>query len=109
MTDYIDTANALIVDSDEEYCSWSHDPRNELTTTRHRVSWSALSKAFVEGHRIASDEPLQYLRMSESARSTMEGFCTDQLVGDKLNSFLGLGRALDSQASSELMRLSAAV
>jgi glycosyltransferase involved in cell wall biosynthesis len=109
MTDYVDPANTLIVDSDEEYCSWSHDPRNELTTTRHRVSWSALSKAFIEGHRIASEEPLRYLRMSEAARSTMAGFCTDELVGAKLNSFLGLGRALDTEASSELMRLSAAV
>ena len=51
MLDYIDEGRAIVVESDEEYCGWPHDPRNELTTSRHRVSWSSLRDALLAGLR----------------------------------------------------------
>lgn len=104
MIDYLTASNGLIVESDEEYCSWSHDPRNELTTTRHRVSWSSLSATFREGYRIARLDRSRYADMSAAARSTMKTFCADAVVGAKLDSFLGLGRVRDADVPSELMR-----
>jgi hypothetical protein len=105
MTDYIDANNALIVASEEEYCAWPHDPRDELTTTRHRVEWSALVAALAEGHRIASSDSPRYVAMAEAARSRMAAFCGDDIVGAKLDGFLGLGRPRAPNAVSALMEL----
>lgn len=106
MADYIAPSNALIVASDEEYCGWPHDPRNELTTTRHRISWSALADTFREGHRVANDDPARYAAMAEAARSAMQAYCADAVVSARLNSFLGLGHAQDAGTPSALIRLS---
>jgi len=107
MLDYLSETNALVVASDEEYCSWPHDPRNELTTTRHRVAWSSLVARFRDGHRIASHDPARYAELSAAARSTMQSFCADRLVSAKLNGFLGLGRTQNADTPSELIQLSA--
>jgi hypothetical protein len=109
MTDYIDPSNALIVASDEEYCSWTHDPRNVLTTTRHRVSWSDLSSALADGYRIVREDGARFAEMADAARATVAAFCSDDVVGAKLDSFLGLGRAREITEASNLIRLSAPV
>ena len=107
MLDYLNADNALIVASDEEYCAWPHDPRNELTTTRHRVAWSSLVENFREGHRIAGLDPARYAALSGAARATMKGFCNDRTVSTKLNGFLGLGRPHETATPSALIQLSA--
>jgi len=106
MLDYINADNALIVASDEEYCAWPHDPRNALTTTRHRVAWSSLVENFREGYRIASLDPGRYAALSDAARATMQGFCNDRRVSAKLNGFLGLGRRHETATPSALIQLS---
>ncbi len=92
MADYIDDANAVVVESEEEFCKWPHDPRHEFTTTRHRISWSSLQAAFGEAYEIVKSDPDRYRSMSAAALRTMQAFCSDDVVAAKLDSFLGLGR-----------------
>jgi len=93
MIDYIDPSNALILESDEEFCIWPHDPRYERTTTRHRVSWSSLQAAYHEAYMISTRDPDRYRAMAAAAERTMQAFCSDEVVSAKLDSFLGLGRS----------------
>jgi len=90
MTDYIDDANAVVVASDEEFCGFPHDPRNEMTTTRHRVSWQSLRDAFVEAYRLSTAEPETYAAKAAAAKARMQAFCGDAVVAAQLDSFLGL-------------------
>ncbi|MGC1303600.1 MAG: glycosyltransferase [Caulobacteraceae bacterium] len=99
MSDYIDSSNAVIVPSDEEYCGWPHDRREELTTTRHRVSWPGLVAAFAEAYRLTVSEPALYATLSKAARSTAKAFCEDDLVAARLDAFLGLGLELGQRTA----------
>ncbi len=94
MADYIDAHNAVIIASDEEFCGFPHDPRNEMTTTRHRISWSGLRDAFAEAYRLSTTEPSAYAARAQAARIRMRDFCSDEVVAARLDSFLGLNRGL---------------
>jgi hypothetical protein len=91
MADYVDTACALIVDSDEEYCGWPHDTRMGMTTARHRVAWSSLRDRLAEAYHVAEADPARHKAMAEAAGRTMQAFCSDSVVAAKLDAFLGLG------------------
>ena len=106
MADYIDASDALIVESDEEFCSWPHDPDITLTTTRHRITWSSLVSAFEEAYRLTTVEPERYSAMAASAASRMRRFCGDELVARDLDAFLSLGQGKGRVAASpsSLMR-----
>ncbi len=92
MADYIDARGALVVQSDEEHCGWPQDPRNEMVTTRHRVSWSSLRDRFAEAYAISKDDSDRYGALSRGAAEVMKAFCSDEAVAARLDSFLGLGR-----------------
>ena len=98
MADYINEANALIVRSEEEYCSWPNDPRNHLTTTRHRIEWPSVRDAMRDAYRIAKTDAARYAAMSESAMGTMRSFCADDVIAGKIASFLGI-KAAQTEAS----------
>jgi hypothetical protein len=91
MLDYITPANAVIVSSAVEFCSWPHDPRNHLITTRHRVEWSSIRDCFAEAYRIARLDPERYAAMAVEAAASVRGYCADDVLGPKLAAFLGLG------------------
>ncbi len=91
MADYIDASCALIVQSQEEYCGWPHDTRMGMTTARHRVAWSSLRNSLSEAYRIAKFEPERHAAMARAAGQVMQAFCSDAVVADKLDAFLGLG------------------
>jgi len=96
MADYIDASNAVIVASSEEFCGFPHDPRNDMTTTRRRVSWSGLRDAFVEAYRLSTAEPAGYADRAAAARIRMRNFCSDAVVAARLDSFLGLNLGLEA-------------
>ena len=105
MADYIEPSCALIVDSKEDYCGWPHDTRMGMTTVRHRVAWSALRDRIADGHQIAKTDLDRHRSMAEAASSAMETFCSDAVVAEKLDAFLGLGSGalqLDALASELL-------
>ena len=91
MSDYIAPDNAVIVASGEEYCSWPHDPRNQLETSRHRIEWASVCTALQEAHRLVVEDRAAYDAMASRARQTMRAFCSDAAVAPRLASFLGLG------------------
>ena len=106
MADYISASNAVVVASDEEFCGFPHDPLNEMTTTRHRVFWSALRDAFVEAYRVSSEQPTRYAELALAASGTMRDFCGDAVVAAALDSFLGLNARPDAVAARPSMLLS---
>ena len=109
MADYIDPACALIVESQEEYCGWPHDTRMGMTTARHRIAWSSLRDRLAEAYRIATTDPVRHLAMAQAAGRTMQAFCSDAVVADKLDAFLGLGvREQPGAPPSELLAPGAA-
>jgi glycosyltransferase involved in cell wall biosynthesis len=91
MLDYIGPDNAVIVASEIEFCSWPHDPRNYLLTTRHRIEWPSLREAFSAAWRIAREEPTRYAAMAEAAAASVRDYCSDATVAPVLAGFLGLG------------------
>jgi glycosyltransferase involved in cell wall biosynthesis len=98
MTDYIDARCALVVRSEEEFCSWPQDPRMGMTTTRYRVSWSSLRDQLAEAYRITkSDRGLQQ-EMAERAGRAARAFCNDGAVSVTLDAFLGLARRAQAGA-----------
>ena len=91
MADYIEPSCALIVDAQEDYCGWPHDPRMVMNTVRHRVAWSSLRDRLAEAYGIARSDPARHLEMAKAAGRAMQAFCSDPVVADKLDAFLGLG------------------
>jgi glycosyltransferase involved in cell wall biosynthesis len=106
MADYITPDDAIVVASDEEDCGYPHDPALNLVTTRHRVAWDALAAAFSEGYEVATTDPDRYERLSARARETMRDYCSDAVVGARLDGWLGLnlGRARLGESPSALLR-----
>jgi hypothetical protein len=98
MLDYITPENAVIVASDVEFCSWPHDPRNHLITTRHRIEWASLRDVFGEAYRIVRDDPARHAAMGQAAAASVRAYCADDVLGPALASFLGLGREVVEHA-----------
>jgi glycosyltransferase involved in cell wall biosynthesis len=90
MLDYIDETNAVLIRSEEEYCAWPHDPRDQLKTTRQRVEWTSIRGALLEAYRISTSDRARYRSMSEAAAARIRDYCSDRVVADKLAGFLGL-------------------
>jgi glycosyltransferase involved in cell wall biosynthesis len=105
MADYIEDANALIVRSEEECCSWPHDPRNHLTTSRHRIEWCSVRDAMREAYRITKTDWGRYAAMSEGAMVTMRRFCADVVVAEKIGAFLDLDASPSSPARRDAQPL----
>ncbi len=99
MADYVDASNALVLESDEEFCSWPHDPRMAFTATRHRLSWPSLIAAFGEAYRLTREEPERYAALCAGARSSMARYCADDVVAARLDGFLGLSLGLGPAVS----------
>jgi glycosyltransferase involved in cell wall biosynthesis len=91
MSDYIDSDNAIVVNSGEEYCGWPHDPRNMLESSRHRIEWPSICEALEEAYRLVAEDRVSYDRMSLKAAQRMRSFCSDTVIAQALASFLGLG------------------
>jgi hypothetical protein len=91
MLDYITPANAVIVRSNPEFCSWPHDPRNHLITARHSIEWPSLRDAYREAYRIATQDPGRWSAMAQNAATSVRAYCADDVLAPSLASFLGLG------------------
>ena len=91
MLDYVTTENALIIASSVEFCSWPHDPRNHLTTTRHRIEWPSIRDAFTTAFRIATQDTQLYAKMADAAAASVRAYCADSVVAPRMAAFLGLG------------------
>jgi hypothetical protein len=100
MADYVMPENALIVAHSEERCSWPNDPENRMQSSRARLSWESLRAAFRTGRDMVVEDRQRYDAMGRQARETMRGYCSDAIVGERLDSFLGLGAGLAIRPSA---------
>jgi glycosyltransferase involved in cell wall biosynthesis len=91
MSEYIESDNAIVVKSGEEYCGWPHDPRNMLESSRHRIEWPSICEALEEAYRLVAEDRVSYDNMSLKAAQRMRSFCSDIVIAQALASFLGLG------------------
>lgn len=91
MLDYIRPENAVIVASAIEFCSWPHDPRNHLITTRHRIEWPSLRDAYRQAYQIATADRPRWEAMAQAAADSVRAYCADSVLAPKLAAFLGLG------------------
>lgn len=88
MADYINSENAFVVRSSEEWTHWPHDPRLVLRAFRYRLDWQSLRDAYLESFRVACDQPERYGRMARAAHLALEGHCSRLVIGTRLGEFL---------------------
>ncbi len=100
MADYVTTANAILVDADEEPWtwpdpaekegwSWTQHPADVGVTSRYRLSWISLNEAYAEAYRQSTAAPSQYSALAEGAVAIMRAVCGDDVVVARLAEFIG--------------------
>jgi glycosyltransferase involved in cell wall biosynthesis len=96
MADYATPDNSLLIAYGEESCAWPQDPTNRFRSSRARLDWETLREAFETGRRMVLEDWSTYVAMGREARQTMRAYCSDAVVAERLDSFLGLnvGRAI---------------
>jgi glycosyltransferase involved in cell wall biosynthesis len=90
MVDYIDKESALVVRAGLECNVWPHDPRDLFRTLRYRIDWGSLFDAYLEGYRIAREEPNTYANMSRHAAEKQRNHCSRAIVKKQLADFFNL-------------------
>jgi glycosyltransferase involved in cell wall biosynthesis len=88
MADYLDHTNAFVVATSLEPACWPQDPRAMFRTWQHRIDMASLMQAFRESYRVARDDPERYRAMSKSATERLRGYCSTQVVRERLVQFL---------------------
>ena len=88
MLDYIDSANAFLVESSPELAYWPHDPRQVLRTYWHRINWQTLYQAFVDSEALCRRSPRGYRRMGEAAITALQRFCSMEVARGRFGEFL---------------------
>jgi glycosyltransferase involved in cell wall biosynthesis len=88
MADYIDKTNSFVVKSSLEWFHWPHDPRTALRTMRYRIDWESLYDAYRESFRVARNDKLRYMEMSNFAIERLKNYCADDVVEKRLQEVL---------------------
>jgi hypothetical protein len=88
MLDYIDAANAFIVDSSPELAYWPHDPRQVYRTYWHRINWQTLFHAFLASEALCRTSPRAYDARCAAAVDSLQAFCSMAVARGRLGAFL---------------------
>jgi glycosyltransferase involved in cell wall biosynthesis len=88
MEDYITENNSFVVRSSAEGSFWQHDIRQAFRTMRYRIDWESLCKAYLDSYQVAKNDPARYARMSRSAVESLQGYCSQALIEERLKSVL---------------------
>lgn len=88
MRDYLNSDNAIPIQSSAEPASFLHDNASRLITRRYRLNWESLVEAYLSSHEIAIHNPQRYKEMSVEASRRMLNFCSVDRVANQLHSFL---------------------
>jgi glycosyltransferase involved in cell wall biosynthesis len=83
MQDYLTPQNAFIVASSPRPAVWPHDERLVIRGQSQLVSFSDLVRQFQLSHAAARDAA-RYARMSRAAIDSVEAFCAEAVVADRL-------------------------
>ena len=107
MADYVTASNALLIEHCEERCAWPQDGSNRLLTSRARLDWTSLRDGLRSARAMIVGDRARYEMMGRDARETMRAYCSDDVVAERLDAFLGLNvsRARRPAAPSRLVDL----
>jgi glycosyltransferase involved in cell wall biosynthesis len=86
MADYIFNENAFIVKSSFEINVWPHDPHHLYKTGSNRIDWESLKDAYLDSYHIINTQ--NYTNKANHAKKIIENYCNDDLVEQKMRSFL---------------------
>lgn len=90
LADYINDANAFVVEHSLEPASWPHDPRAVFRTFKHQIKRASLRSCYRASFELAHDDR-RYSAMSEAAMRAVESYCSIDLLELRLKEFLALG------------------
>ena len=103
MADYIDENCAFVLESSLEPSTWPHDPRQAMRTLRHRLDFGSIAAAYRESHRVAKEFPDRYALLSQGAIESLKGYCSRDLVRERLRQaithHLALRDGIETQTS----------
>ena len=88
MADYINAENSIIAENTRAWQSWSHDPRMLLRCFQFPIIWDSLRLAFEKSFDIAVNDPAKYAEMSSAATRLMKNYCSEEIVLEKLQTFI---------------------
>lgn len=90
MADYLNADNSLLVRSDDDFGGWPQDPRRKFKSMRYRIEWDSLRDSMQEAYRITRFDTARYEALCDGALATMNDFCTDARIAERIAGFLGL-------------------
>ncbi len=85
MADYIDSENAILLETSLEWAIWPQDPRVLYRCMRHRLDWASLRSAYAEACHIATGDMSRYRRMSDHATNRLRDHCSTETVARGLD------------------------
>jgi glycosyltransferase involved in cell wall biosynthesis len=88
MREYLDETAGFVIATSVEPCSWPHDPRGAVRAFRHRINWESVARAFADSFEMIRTDPRRYEKMAADAIEMQRRFCSEDLVFEKLNSFV---------------------
>ncbi len=101
IADYFDEEVGFVVESHPEPAAWPHDPRLRTRTTWARIVWPSLCERIRESYELAKRDRAAYGRMSDSARSRMRKWASEEVVWKRLRESLDMVLGDSSNAASE--------
>lgn len=88
MIDYLSTDNAFLVEATHELTAWPHDPRQAFRTLRSMTNWASVCRAYRASYEVAKSDPRRYAQMAAQAVASLQAFCSQALVEQRLRDFL---------------------
>lgn len=88
MLDYVNDASAFVVDSSAEPGTWPHDQRQAFRTRRQRIHYQSLMRAYQRSYHVARFEPEVYAAMSHAAVTSLQRYCSLDVVRPRLEQFI---------------------
>jgi glycosyltransferase involved in cell wall biosynthesis len=88
MIDYLSADNAFLIESTDELTAWPHDPRRAFRTLRYVTDWASLCQAYKASYEVAKNHPARYAQMSAQAVRSLQGFCSQAVVEQRLRLFI---------------------
>lgn len=88
MRDYVDERCTFVIDSSAEAGTWPHDQRQAFRTLRQRIHYQSAVEAFRRSYHVAQHEPQVYAAMGDAAASSLQRYCSVEVVRPRLRRFI---------------------
>jgi glycosyltransferase involved in cell wall biosynthesis len=99
MLDYVSPENSFVIESRPRITHWPHDERAAKRCMQQQISFTSLVRQYRESYRVARDAPEQYARMAAAAVESLRGFCSDEVVLERLGDMVKHVEALQHETA----------